>query len=76
MSIGTDEKILFFYSADDTESIQIDENFSAETELATFSDIFKIDMESNIALTQQYNITEANTFILIDEDGNMITRTN
>lgn len=76
LSYGTDEKILFFYSADDSESVQIDENLSTETALVTFSDIFRVDMKWNAALAEQYEITEPNTFILIDEDGNMIIKTN
>ena len=76
LSVGTDEKILFFYSAESGESVEIDGNLLAETNLAIFSDILKVDMETHRDFVEKYDITEANTFILIDEDGNLITQMN
>lgn len=74
LSFGTDEKILFFTSEDCGDCQIAKQNLSSEEELAVFSDVIEVDLSINTALAEEYEVESAHTFVLIDENGNLIKK--
>lgn len=71
---GTDEKILFFYSESSEASKTYDNLLRSEDKPEFYSDIIKIDFDSESEAKERYEVDKPNTFILIDEEWNLVTR--
>jgi hypothetical protein len=73
LSEGTDEKILFFSSQNCNECLEAEKKFSQLKPGTSISDIIRVDIDNDPDMVERYAITEANSYVLIDEYGNIIS---
>lgn len=71
---GTDEKILFFSSESCDSCKEADKNLQSEDSFEIFSDIIKIDFDAESSFKERFGVTQAHTFVLIDENENLIKK--
>jgi cytochrome oxidase Cu insertion factor (SCO1/SenC/PrrC family) len=70
----TDEKILFFYSESSEKSKEFDAILQSDERPKVYSDIIKVNFDDESAAKENYGIIEANSFVLIDENGTLVKK--
>jgi len=71
---STDEKILFFYSENSEKSKEFDAILQSDEKPQFYSDIIKVNFDEESSAKEDFEISSANSFALIDENLSLIKK--
>lgn len=72
---GSKRRVLYFYSKNCTDCLLRDEELNQNLAALPYGTVlFKVDFDTAAALLERYQVSEVNTFVYLDGEGNEIGR--